>query len=595
MKTEVCIVWSFLILLCFNAIGQDIFHRQQADLSYLDADATIAKVSNDSSTVFRFFGSPVSYKYKLSGNFGELRSSHFHAGIDIKPSGGRQSDAILSAGDGFVSRIAISPGGYGRAIYIDHPDVGYTTVYAHMEKFDADIEQFVLDRQRDAESFAVDFYLEPHIFPVTKGQTIGIMGNEGHSYGRHLHFEVRDTKSEQPINPLLFGFEIEDNIAPNIISLALHGLDDDFHKFYNKKIYLPAKINNVIRIAEPIIFPSDKLGVAMSMYDRAVGAANKNGIFSLKMYVDDSLKYSFNLNKFSFEESRNIVAFYDYKAKKEQNQTYTLCYKYPGNELGFLRGNGSGLIEISPDRSRHVRIDVQDWQKNTTTLEFDVIRADSIATIYEVPKGIAVSLDDEVIVNKDNCKVQFEKGSLFRNIDFDFKSTKNNKNQTTYHIHNGLEPIKSPIKISIKVDSILSEFKDKLVIIRLGGGEGRQNYGGQWEGEYLTTNIKEFGSFYVDYDREAPNITPINFSTKAGKKTVFQFRLKDDLSINGATTRDVRYKVWINGVFVVSPLRKLSNTLTVPIHQLSKGRHNLKIQAWDHSGNISNFESVFTK
>lgn len=568
-----------------DAIGQDMFQKQQVD--FLNPNPS----TNDSSSVFRFFGSPVSYKYKLSGNFGELRSSHFHAGLDIKPSGGRQVDHILSVGEGFISRIAISPGGYGRAIYIDHPDVGYTTVYAHMEKFDAAIEQFVLDRQRDAESFSVDFYLEPHIFPVTKGQKIGIMGNEGHSYGKHLHFEVRDTKSEQPINPMLFGFATEDNVAPNIMSLALHGLDNQFHKNYNKKIPLPAKVNNIIQIPEPIIFPLDRLGVALSMFDRTTGAANRNGIYSLDMYVDDSLTYSFQMDKFSFDETRNIIAFFDYKAKKEQNQTYTLCYKYPGNELGFLDEAGSGIVLLNPDTTSRLKIKVKDWHKNTTTLLFDIKRADSIAMQDEVIKGRVIGLDDEVIISQDDCLVQFEKNSLFRKIDFSLKSTKNNKNQTTYHIHNILEPIKSPIKISIKADTSLVDLKDKAVIIRQGG----QNYGGQWEGEYLTTRIKEFGSFYLGYDTVPPTIKSINFTKKAGRKSAYQFKLRDNLTVNGATTREVKYKVWIDDVFVVSPLRKMNNTLTVPIHQLAKGSHRLKIEAWDHSGNKANYESVFTK
>ncbi len=585
MKSVVCVVWSLLTMFYMDAIGQDMFQKQQVD--FLNPNPS----TNDSSSVFRFFGSPVSYKYKLSGNFGELRSSHFHAGLDIKPSGGRQVDHILSVGEGFISRIAISPGGYGRAIYIDHPDVGYTTVYAHMEKFDAAIEQFVLDRQRDAESFSVDFYLEPHIFPVTKGQKIGIMGNEGHSYGKHLHFEVRDTKSEQPINPMLFGFATEDNVAPNIMSLALHGLDDHFHKNYNKKIPLPAKVNNIIQIPEPIIFPLDRLGVALSMFDRTTGAANRNGIYSLDMYVDDSLTYSFQMDKFSFDETRNIIAFFDYKAKKEQNQTYTLCYKYPGNELGFLDEAGSGLVHLNPDTTSRVKIKVQDWHKNTTTLLFDIKRADSIAMRDEVIKGRVIGLDDEVIISQDDCLVQFERNSLFRKIDFSLKSTKNNKNQTTYHIHNILEPIRSPIKISIKADTSLVDLKDKAVIIR----EGGQDYGGQWEGEYLTTRIKEFGSFYLGYDTVPPTIKSINFTKKVGRKSAYQFKLRDNLTVNASTTREVKYKVWIDDVFVVSPLRKMNNTLTIPIHQLAKGSHRLKIEAWDHSGNKANYESVFTK
>jgi hypothetical protein len=138
---------------------------------------------------------------------------------------------------------------------------------------------------------------------------------------------------------------------------------------------------------------------------------------------------------------------------------------------------------------------------------------------------------------------------------------------------------------------LYDNLKTKAVIIRQGG----QNYGGQWEGEYLTTRIKEFGSFYLGYDTVPPTIKSINFTKKAGRKSAYQFKLRDNLTVNGATTREVKYKVWIDDVFVVSPLRKMNNTLTVPIHQLPKGSHRLKIEAWDHSGNKANYESVFTK
>ena len=183
-----------------------------------------------------YFRSPVDFTYNISGNFCELRETHFHAGIDIKPSTSGSKDKIYSIGDGYISRIRVSAGGYGRAIYIDHPDVGYTSVYAHMDIFYDNIENQVKKYQMAQESFEVDFLPEPHVFPIKKGDVIGIMGNTGFSFGKHLHFEIRDTKTEKPINPFLFGMDVSDTSAPSFISLAVHGLDSELYKICDIRI-----------------------------------------------------------------------------------------------------------------------------------------------------------------------------------------------------------------------------------------------------------------------------------------------------------------------------------------------------------------------
>ncbi|MFZ1558412.1 MAG: M23 family metallopeptidase, partial [Saprospiraceae bacterium] len=293
-----------------------------------------------------YFRSPVDFTYNISGNFCELRETHFHAGIDIKPSTSGSKDKIYSIGDGYISRIRVSAGGYGRVIYIDHPDVGYTSVYAHMDIFYDNIENQVKKYQMAQESFEVDFLPEPHVFPIKKGDVIGIMGNTGFSFGKHLHFEIRDTKTEKPINPFLFGMDVSDTSAPSFISLAVHGLDSELYKICDIRIPAGTAENGIIKMVDPILVPAQSVGIAIHAIDKSDNSHNKLGIYGLHMYVDDTLKYSYHLDKVSFDQTRQIIGFYDYEVKKEENKTYALCYKYPGNNLEFLNKTGSGIIEM---------------------------------------------------------------------------------------------------------------------------------------------------------------------------------------------------------------------------------------------------------
>lgn len=212
--------------------------------------ACLASFSQIRTLTDHYFVSPVDYNYRLSGNFCELRESHFHTGIDIKPSNNGGQDKIFSIGDGFISRIKVSAGGYGNAIYVDHPEVGYTSVYAHLDKFNEIVEYTVKQYQTLQESYEIDFYPEPHLFPIKKKEYLGDMGNTGYSFGKHLHFEIRDTKTEKPINPFLFGMNVQDAISPSILSLAVHGLDKDFKKTFENRIAVGDAINQIIEISE---------------------------------------------------------------------------------------------------------------------------------------------------------------------------------------------------------------------------------------------------------------------------------------------------------------------------------------------------------
>jgi len=542
-----------------------------------------------------YFRSPVDFNYKISGNFCELRETHFHAGIDIKPSHQGSKDKIYSIGDGYISRIRVSAGGYGRVIYIDHPEVGYTSVYAHMDIFYDNIERQVKQYQQSQESFEIDFLPEPHVFPVKKGDIIGFMGNTGYSFGKHLHFEIRDTKTEKPINPFLFGMDVSDTSAPYLISLAVHGLNSDFHKICDIRIPAGAAENGIIKMVDPILVPAQSVGIAVHAFDKSDNSHNKLGIYGLHMYVDDSLKYSYHLDKVSFDQTKQIIGFYDYEVKKEENKTYALCYKYPGNNMEFLSKTGSGIIEMDTTKVRTVRIEIEDFRRNKKTIHFLLRRSEILSEEKVKSFQKLIPVHEDMTIYEKNLFVNFKENSLYRNIRFNLTANTVEGKESEYDIHEVLEPVKSPIEIGIKPDYPIIDKKDKAVIISINGKNRKVNYGGRWKDEFLTTKIREFGTFSVGYDTIAPDIRSIDFTSKVGKKSSFRFKMGDNMSVRGEDAEQLTYKVWINDIFIISPYSTKTGILEVPIRDLLSGTYQLRIEARDHSDNLAVFSASFFK
>jgi len=542
-----------------------------------------------------YFRSPVDFTYNISGNFCELRETHFHAGIDIKPSTSGSIDKIYSIGDGYISRIRVSAGGYGRVIYIDHPDVGYTSVYAHMDIFYDNIENQVKKYQMAQESFEVDFLPEPHVFPIKKGDVIGIMGNTGFSFGKHLHFEIRDTKTEKPINPFLFGMDVSDTSAPSFISLAVHGLDSELYKICDIRIPAGTAENGIIKMVDPILVPAQSVGIAIHAIDKSDNSHNKLGIYGLHMYVDDTLKYSYHLDKVSFDQTRQIIGFYDYEVKKEENKTYALCYKYPGNNLEFLNKTGSGIIEMYTAQDRNVRIEIEDFRRNKKTIHFLLRRSEILSEVNVKSFQKLIPVHEDITIHEKNLFVNFKENSLFRNIRFNLTANTVEGKETQYDIHEGQEPVKSPIEIGIKPDHPIIDKKDKAVIIMINGKNRKVNYGGRWNDGFLTTKIREFGTFSFGYDTLAPDIRSIDFVSKVGKRNKFRFKLNDNMSVRGDYASQLTYKVWINDIFIISPYSTKTGILEVPIGDLFSGTYQLRIEARDHSDNLAIFSAPFFK
>ncbi len=539
------------------------------------------------------FVSPVKHNYKLSGNFCELRNSHFHGGLDIKQSG-TGKDTIFSIGDGYISRIRISPGGYGQALYIDHPESGLTSVYAHLDKFNDAVSAYVQQEQIAAESYDMDLLLSPDVFPVHRGQYIGNMGNTGHSFGKHLHFEIRETATEKALNPFLVGFGVVDNIPPSLLKISIHGLDDHAHKIWERSIPLHKYSAKNIDLPSIINVPTSQAGIAINAFDRTNGSQNKQGIYAMKLYVNDSLRYNSRMDKLPFDQSKYLKGFVDFSARLQRQETLALCYRYPGQNLALSQYGQDGIISISPDTTNIVVLEVEDYAGNSRSVKLR-LQGD---TAIKTPKQ--VSADAQLIQVNTYAEMQikglnvfFEPKSLYRNIHFELDTIVQVSKPTKYKIHDRKEPLKHPLKISIKPDVEIAEEKmSKAIIIR--ENAGRVNCGGAWQDSLLETRITEFGVYTLGFDTVAPAIRPINFLSKASKLNQFRFRITDNLPIiNNGFTEPLQIKVWIDDVFHICAYDLKSHTLTIPIKNISSGKHELKIEVRDYSDNVSYFNAHF--
>ncbi|MCC7031023.1 MAG: M23 family metallopeptidase, partial [Chitinophagaceae bacterium] len=277
------------------------------------------------------FVNPLSLPFAFVGNFGETRPNHFHSGLDMR-TGGKENQAVHAVDEGYISRVKISAGGFGNAIYITHAS-GYTTVYAHLNKFFPKLEQFVRKQQYQRKQWDIDLNFFPDQFWVRKGSFIAWSGNTGSSQGPHLHFEVRNAKSEAPLNPLLFYSEIQDTQPPVIKQLAWY---DGYKSIYQQWPHLLPLVKGKLK-QDTIIVPLSKVFFAIAADDFMPMGYGTLGVYEMRMYADDVPVIAWQLDDISYDLTRYVNALADYHAKKAKGISLQLCRKLPNNKLPVFK------------------------------------------------------------------------------------------------------------------------------------------------------------------------------------------------------------------------------------------------------------------
>ena len=536
---------------------------------------------------------PVQGKVLLSGSFGELRSNHFHGGIDIK---GFIGKPILAAADGYVSRIKVESGGYGNVLYLDHPN-GYTTVYAHLQKFPEAVERYVKNIQYERKRFGVDLFPQKHKFSFKQGDVIGKMGVSGRSFGPHLHFEIRDTKTEKPINPLLFGLKIFDNIPPKMHQLKVYALNPELATL-NEKIYNLLGGGKTYRVnGDTLSFGAWRIGLGLKVYDHMNGTSNWNGIYDLKVMVDGKLHYYFNLEQFAFYETRYINAHLDYKDQVTKKSYFHRAYQLPGNKLSIYKeANQAGVIPLSNSKAKKIEIITSDANGNESKLVFWAKRKEVKPPSRQVFNYI-LPFDEKNIIKEKTIELQFENGTFYEDLYLQYQKTDDqggNYYSSVYSIHDESVPVHKYYTIKIMPTQIPKSLMNKAFVAYCTKNK-QINCGGKWENGKLVASVRDLGDFAIMIDDVPPVIKPIAFSKNMKGYNKVSFKITDNFS----TARNVKgltFQAFVDGDWILMNYDAKSDLITHRFDgRIGPGEHVLKLIVTDNRGNSSTFEQTFSR
>ena len=540
-----------------------------------------------------YFRSPVDHAIKLSGTFGELRPNHFHAGIDIKSKTGKTGQDLFAVADGTVSRINIKSSGYGNALYIDHPN-GYTSVYAHLGKFPKEIADYMQKQRYIDKTSEIEHYPPAGQFTFKKGDFIGTLGLSGRSYGPHLHFEIRDTKSEVPINPLLFGLKIDDKVRPSLRSVKVYGLDANMHELEAEQYSLRKSGSKYKTKKDTIEVKTNQVGLALKAYDQMTGVPNLNGIYELKMYVEDSLHFAFTMDEISFDETRYINAHMDYPEREQKKSYYNRCFRLPGNQLSIYDTyEYNGVINVSSEKATEVKYLVTDLNNNVSELNMWLKKSKEDVDFDRETYQYLLFHDKDNQIDRPDLQLFFPKGSLYRNLELQFlTSTENSYNiySKVYHLHDYLTPLHKYFDIAIKPNvEPQGVLKEKAFIGYCGDGQEYKNCGGAWEGDMLKTKTSQLGNFCIMLDTVPPTIEPVRFSENWGNLSSVSFKIDDNFEV-GKGGKSLSYEAYLDDQWILMSYNGKTESITYRFDEyLQSGEHEFRLMVTDGLGNTSTF------
>ncbi len=508
-------------------------------------------------------------KPQLTGNYGEVRPNHFHAGLDFKTHGTNHLP-IYAVADGYVSRIKISSFGYGKVLYITHPN-GLVSVYGHEYGFNDKIKNYAYAAQELAQSFEIELYPKPNELPVKQGEVIGYTGNTGSSQGPHLHFELRDEKTEAPLNPLRY-LKIEDVVVPKIQRMALYSEDK------LEKILSGIKKTDTLKTSYAIGF-----GIECFDYEQTQG--NKNNIYKAEIYIDGKLYYRHILDSIPFDLARYVNTYADYDLKKQKGITIQKLFKAKNNDLPIYKTiNDRGFISFTDNAPHALRIIVYDFYNQKDELSFNVKTTNTPNKNKESRVGV------------QDCLLPYKVSTTDYSIELPAKSLYEDAQLVTAYQNNTLSfaakdydiPFQNNCTITLKVPTPFLKYGDKLCIADITNGS-KSYVGGAFENGYVKANIKTFGKYKVDVDTIAPQIKLITLKKSGVYKNgdIISFRVNDIYSGIGV------FKLFINGKWHLAEYEYKTNTIYFTIDEKApKGKVMLNLQVSDKKNNQTTFQTT---
>ena len=524
------------------------------------------------------FHPPIDAPFNLSGTFGEFRS-RFHTGIDFK---GGEGISIFSIEDGYISRIEVSPSGYGKVVYITHPN-GYSSVYAHLSRFSPDIEKYIKSEQYRSQSFTVKKFPKKDQIQVKRGELLGYSGNTGRSFGAHLHFEIRDTNSQDALNPLMFNYTYEDLERPIIRGLYTINENNTLVRDLPKRIRI-SKTNDSTYVADNIIFNGD-IGFGIDIYDiQYKNLFNRNGVYKVELLIDSIQKFSYSMDRIKFSENHYKKLMYDYLSLVKNNKRVLKVYKPPRSNLSFLKTNDfNGIIKSDEISDSKVNIKVTDWNNNSSYLKFKIISTDSIKS-NKTLNGIEILTNQKYVIRKGESTVEINKNVFYEDVLLNITS----KNDTL-DLGKEITPFRSSIKLKIPIDKNIDSLRLSQTFIGKIVNNKINYLSSKINDSYITANTSSLGKYIISRDSILPEIRPLNFSNKSNVRSnkTITLRLKDDKS--GIKN----YEAYLNGNWALFEYEPKQNLI---FHDLSDsiikdGENDLLIEFEDGVGNKQVFKT----
>lgn len=547
------------------------------------------------------FISPVRIPLSLSANFGELRVDHFHSGLDIKTQGVTGKEVVATA-PGYVYRISVSPGGFGKALYIRHAE-GYSTVYGHLDKFAPALEEYVVSRQYEEKSYMISLWPSRDKFIFNQGDIVGYSGNTGSSSGPHLHYEIRKSDDELPVNPLHFEFGIDDEFKPVIERLFVYPLGKNSEingqkgifkvnvTGSNGKYYLPSR--NPISV-------SGLAGFGFKAYDIVNNSYNKFSVYSINLMIDSSVVFKYSMDEFSFNESRYVNSHIDYETYQKENIYVERAFVLPNDKLSaYEKVINNGVTDFRDGNKHRIDLVVGDINNNKSSLTFFV---------KAVPPDITSDRDhgkktDAVVMpfNRNNrfvsdkIVVSIPSGTLYDTLFFEFKRFPGRPDgySEIYQVHNRYTPVHKSYTLSIKPDRIPAGKESKMLIIQLLDNMQKVALPSAWENDYISARPGSFGNFYIGIDTVSPVVSSSGFTpgSNLSGRTSLRIKVLDDLS--GIRT----YTPYIDGKWALFEYDQKNNLLEYYFDpaRIQKGRkHTLSLKVTDNKDNSITYTCDFT-
>jgi hypothetical protein len=531
-----------------------------------------------------YFRHPLNVPMQLVANFGELRANHWHMGLDIRTQQ-RENLPVYAAAEGYISHISIEPGGFGRAIYITHPN-GYTTLYAHLNNFEPRLHAWVKEQQYRAETWAIDLDLTPDLFPVSKGSFIAYSGNTGGSAGPHVHFEIRDTYTDNCLNPLLFGFPIPDAVPPTLTRLAMYDRNKSvFHQA--PQLMAVRKTGASYTLARPGVLAvgSNKISFGLTATDRFSGSSNPNGIYSAHLYLDGALVSGFTLDDIDYNETRYLNAHTDYRYKAAGGPWLQHLSPMPGDTTDvYETGNEDGVIYLRDTGIHTIRIVVRDANKNVSTVNFPIRYAPSLARDYGAFTDERFIPQHVNAFERNDFELFTSELAMYDTVQVNYIQNNTMPDGAISPAHtflNATIPTHDSVRVRIRPTVTLSpEQRDKVIIRNISGTKTVVEKV-TWMNGFASAKFRQFGIYQAFIDDVPPTVNaPGSGDTiNLTRATRIVFTPRDNFN----AVRN--FRVQVDGQWLLFTNDKGRTWIYTFDAKFPKGVHELTVTAEDEAGN----------